>query len=554
MAQFGCRISWTLAGVLLVFLSTVPALADQRTPMSIEVYKPDLVYQGTTVFVDMTVLHAPRVVEIDFQGNVVWSYDVPRSFVGDPAHDLVTVQWLPEADHFLIGVAFAGAIEVDRAKHIVWSYRTKYLSHDLERLANGNTLFPFAWEDRYDAQVSEIDPAGKTVWQWFASHSLPEAQNLTPGKRDARAVVDANKVIKGTDHASAEGFMHANAAYRLPNGNTLISLRNYRKIIEVDPAGRLVWSREAPGTHKPEALAGGGLLMNLSGRSRVVEVERTGQVTWMFATERYGGGNRYAHRLPNGNTLIATENQLLEVTPRGDIAWQVRMKDMPEHQDRANQAETVAWEVADNVLYNAGRIPARDSADRGKWWNDPASRPATARMAAMPAASASPVAARGGADGASSAAGLFARFDADHDGVVTHDEFLAARRNILLDMDTNQDGNISRDEFLAHAPAQVPPPRRTMLFEGLDTNRDDRISPDEIERAAELVFKRLDRRGDGRLTTEDFGEFQGPPPMLLFGGGLPAAIKANYGGGNSGATGSGGAAGPRPGNPVGGRR
>lgn len=136
-------------------------------------------------------------------------------------------------------------------------------------------------------------------------------------------------------------------------------------------------------------------------------------------------------------------------------------------------------------------------------------------------------------------AGRFASLDADHNGQLTREEMRAERgerghrgrggrgggMHMLTRADANNDGNITRDEFLAHP---------TQMFDRLDANHDGVIAADERpqrgergERGerherpnfdtngdsqfsqAEFVamgagrFERLDANDDGRVTREE---------------------------------------------------
>ena len=77
-------------------------------------------------------------------------------------------------------------------------------------------------------------------------------------------------------------------ADRLPNGNTLITLRMDHKVIEVDPAGNVVFSIE--GLDSPsdaDRLPNGHTLVAENGKVR--EFDRQGKVVWerqvMWAVE-----------------------------------------------------------------------------------------------------------------------------------------------------------------------------------------------------------------------------------------------------------------------------
>ena len=41
-------------------------------------YNPEDVFIGTTLLADMTDYDRPRVVEVDFEGNILWEYRLPE--------------------------------------------------------------------------------------------------------------------------------------------------------------------------------------------------------------------------------------------------------------------------------------------------------------------------------------------------------------------------------------------------------------------------------------------------------------------------------------------
>lgn len=161
---------------------------------------------------------------------------------------------------------------------------------------------------------------------------------------------------------------------------------------------------------------------------------------------------------------------------------------------------------------------------------------------------------------------LFNRLDTNGDGVVTDEEIPEARREVVQRlfkrMDTNGDNRITREEFdvavarlrpnrespkrrldpgkkaagpaqgegrpqtpeRAGQPGQSPLPGRPLsgnagpnLFSALDTNRDAKLSREELARAVELLM-RYDRDGDGALTPEELAggirDARSNPPAL----------------------------------------
>jgi LPXTG-motif cell wall-anchored protein len=98
-------------------------------------------------------------------------------------------------------------------------------------------------------------------------------------------------------------------------------------VIEVDPAGKIVWSYGGDGEldwpRDADRLPNGNTLITDSRHHRVLEVDTAGEEVWSFT----GLALPYeADRLPNGNTIIADNNhrRVLEVDPSGQIVWSYR--------------------------------------------------------------------------------------------------------------------------------------------------------------------------------------------------------------------------------------
>jgi Ca2+-binding EF-hand superfamily protein len=133
----------------------------------------------------------------------------------------------------------------------------------------------------------------------------------------------------------------------------------------------------------------------------------------------------------------------------------------------------------------------------------------------------------------------FSRLDANHDGFIDRTEAGAppeaaggprgprghADPGASFDrMDANHDGSISRSEYLAYrargprgargaaaGPDGAARPRRASLgwgftgrwFDRVDADRDGRISLAEAQRAATVLFERLDTNHDGTLSPDE---------------------------------------------------
>ena len=275
--------------------------------LQVDVYEPERVWAGTTLLPDCHNRERPRIIEVNILGEVIWEYLVPEK--GFTEAELLS------NNNILYTVSGKGVYEIDRNGKVVWQYLTSRVDHDADRLPNGNTIFVCADDSKKsDAQVIEVNPKGEVVWSWCAKDYFDKPPY--------------------SDIISEEGhWTHTNAVTRMSNGNTLISTRNFHFVVEVDPQGSVVRTigegvfREP---HDPEILPNGNILAASHERpeERAVEVDpKTGEVVWRspgFEPESFPV--RDTNRLPNGNTLITASNKIVEVTPDGEIVWQLRLK------------------------------------------------------------------------------------------------------------------------------------------------------------------------------------------------------------------------------------
>lgn len=293
---------------------------------SVEIYNPDKVYPGTTIFGDTTILDSPKIVEVDMTGKIIWEYAIPWKIASNKrAGSGLDIEWIPKSNNILFTFPLSGVYEVNRNKEIVWSFEGK-ASHDADRLPNGNTLVVWAWgDDSEDPEVYELDPRGAVVWEWHAAEHIK-------GLKQVR---------------SMHGFTHTNSAVRLGNGNTLVSLRNFDALVEVDKSGEVVWKLEGltKNPHDPEVLENGNILVNTRGPQLIKEYDRSGKIVWQHKPKGYKT-IRYNHKLPNGNIIFAERRNIVEITPDGEVVWRLRLKGVSK-----SKKDKSSW------FYKAERIP-----------------------------------------------------------------------------------------------------------------------------------------------------------------------------------------------------
>jgi hypothetical protein len=131
------------------------------------------------------------------------------------------------------------------------------------------------------------------------------------------------------------------ACQRLPNGHTFVGECTGGRLLEVNPAGRIVHEvrllpADAPGDHmymrNARQLANGNYLVTHYGLDVVREVDRLGRVVREIPAR---GGPHSAVRLANGNTLIACGDRpggprVFEVNPDGKTVWEFTQADVPD--------------------------------------------------------------------------------------------------------------------------------------------------------------------------------------------------------------------------------
>jgi hypothetical protein len=295
------------ATVVQTATATQPAGTTDPS-LQVDVYVPEKAWQGTTIFADHHDPARPRIVEVNMKGEVTWEYDLPADLKAytNPGQD---VEPLANGDLLVLFPKY-GVYEITRAKKIAWKYLDPKVSHDADRLPDGNTLIAFGADDTMnDMQVKEVNPAGTIVWSWHAKDAFNRAPYL--GISDG-------------------GWTHTNAVTRLANGDTLVSLRNFNLIAEVDRSGKLVRTYGdgvITQQHDPEMQPDGNFLMaNLALPNAAIEMAPDGTILWRFPFPEPGMWPvRDVDRLPNGNILVTAADRILELTPDQEAVWQLRL-------------------------------------------------------------------------------------------------------------------------------------------------------------------------------------------------------------------------------------
>ena len=189
--------------------------------------------------------------------------------------------------------------------------------------------------------------AQDVVWQypasmpWDAERLLNNNTLITEfGNHTVVEVTPAGEIVwqygDGTAGSGANQLNCPVDAERLDNGNTLITDRNNHRVIEVNSTGDIVWQygNGTPGSGPDqlnypmdaEQLDSGNVLITDEQNSRVIEVAYPNkQIVWEINATTTGlYFPKDADRLLNGNTLVADyrNHRVVEVNQTGEIVWQ----------------------------------------------------------------------------------------------------------------------------------------------------------------------------------------------------------------------------------------
>ena len=309
---------------------------------------------------------------IDTGGRVVHRWSVPFTPLGGkllPNGNIVVIGRnnkgaikRPGVGKYHIGGASGWLVELDWNGGLVFKHIDLAMHHDFAKLPNGNYVY-LAWEPLPEAlrtsirggikgtefqggamfndKLVEVDPQGKTVWEWHANDQMDSAIDII-GPLYRR-----------------EEWYHGNSIYSLSDGCIAITGRFTDSLLVIDRAtGGIALRFGSPayldgvsnrieyrtganvmgGPHDvreiPVGYPGAGNLTcydngTYTGASRVVEIDRTGTLVWQWADGNDGRKHYSFHlggaqRLHNGNTFVCdgANGRCLQVTREGRVVWE----------------------------------------------------------------------------------------------------------------------------------------------------------------------------------------------------------------------------------------
>jgi hypothetical protein len=325
-------------------------------------WDPERAYNGYTLYQGLV---EDKVLLLDMDGRVVHEWAPAGYKTTYYATPLPNGHILTLARRTKDSPAYDGVVELDWEGRVVWEYFNPdkmQAHHAYERLPNGDTLillqelhedWSISSASLKDDRIMEVDPDGHAVWDWRTADHFqefgfsPEAIQTIQEKGGDWVHTNSIRTLPATDLAQFD------PAFR--EGNILVSQRQTNIVFIIDKATGIVVWKVGPqdnltvGQHDPKLLpsdlpGGGNLLVFDNGGaagypqqsrdySRILEIDPRGpNVVWEYESVNpddpsqnfYSAFISSAQRLPNGNTMICEgmKGRLFEVTPEGAIVWE----------------------------------------------------------------------------------------------------------------------------------------------------------------------------------------------------------------------------------------
>ena len=199
----------------------------------------------------------------------------------------------------------------------------------------------FVCTDYTQGKVFIVSSGGKPEWEYPAENCndiwvLPNGNFLFNTGHGVKEVTHEKDIVFNYESKS-----EIYACQRLPNGNTFIGECNSGRLLEVNPAGKIVKTIKllpdsVDGGHSfmrnARKLLNGNYLVAHYGLDKVCEYDSIGKIVLTIPIK---GGPHSVIRLPNGNTLIACsdhngEPRVVEVDKNGSTIWQITKNELPD--------------------------------------------------------------------------------------------------------------------------------------------------------------------------------------------------------------------------------
>lgn len=225
-----------------------------------------------------------------------------------------------DSGNLLFVIGLEGVYEIDYDGNLIWSYLDPTVTHHAEKLGN-KILTAGAGCDC----IKEIDYSTKELlWSWDFKSTFPDysteetyiGSEAYPGARSAYSTYSPVSGIFPYD------WTHINYVQWLPETDTFMaSLKSFDLVLEINRLGEVLWTF-GPGVlkhqHYPKVLPDNTVLIYDNGNGRVIRVNRAQEIIWEYKGlyAPFLGDNEL---LPDGNYKILQTTAYPKTNNASDI-------------------------------------------------------------------------------------------------------------------------------------------------------------------------------------------------------------------------------------------
>ena len=129
--------------VLSIFSSAQPSKSEGMGKVVVSI--ADKIQKGNIALIDTK---NDRIVELKMNGNIVWQTKFPDPFRNGAWNAGADIEWLQSTDTFLVAVPMAGFFEISRDGKVITQCKSKFISHDVDKIGDDRFIFVNGWDDK----------------------------------------------------------------------------------------------------------------------------------------------------------------------------------------------------------------------------------------------------------------------------------------------------------------------------------------------------------------------------------------------------------------------
>ncbi len=211
-------------------------------------------------------------------------------------------------------------------------------------LPSGNLLLALSKGPKYGGGVVEVTRAGQRVFEYKGEQE--EVNTVQPLPNGRLFITEAGPApcLKEIDRAGRvhvlvrlqcqtnNVHLQSRMARKLANGNYLVPQLLDAVVREYTAEGKVVWEAKTPGMpFTAIRLDNGSTLIGCTTANMLIEVDPAGKIVWQLSNDDLAGKPLHdvcgVQRLPNGNTVLtnyrapAGKPRLIEVTRNKKVVW-----------------------------------------------------------------------------------------------------------------------------------------------------------------------------------------------------------------------------------------